>query len=127
MKFNSNEILPFYREREANGIFSQWYIADMTIDGRKFFCCEQYMMWSKAILFNDNIAAEKIMQAKTPGEIKKLGREVRNFDQEIWDKNKLNIVVKANYYKFTQNTNLLNQLMATENKILVEASPWDRI
>ena len=127
MIFNSNEMLPFYREREVNGIFSQWYVANMTIDGRKFFCCEQYMMWSKAILFNDSIVAEKIMQAKTPMEIKKLGREVSNFKQDIWDKNKLEIVIKANYHKFTQNSNLLNQLLATGDKVLVEASPWDKI
>ena len=99
MKFNSDEMLPFYREREANGIFSQWYRADMTIDGRKFFCCEQYMMWAKAILFDDSATAEKIMLAKTPKEIKKLGREVSNFDQAVWNENKLEIVIKANYNK----------------------------
>ena len=127
MKFNSDEMLPFYREREANGIFSQWYRADMTIDGRKFFCCEQYMMWSKAILFDDGETAEKIMLAKTPKEIKKLGREVSNFDQAVWDKNKLEIVIKANYNKFTQNGELLKRLLATGDRVLVEASPWDRI
>lgn len=85
------------------------------------------MMWSKAILFNDSEIAEKIMQAKTPKEIKKLGREVSDFDQAVWNKSKFEIVVKANYNKFTQNSELLKQLLATGDRVLVEASPWDRI
>lgn len=67
------------------------------------------------------------MLAKTPKEIKKLGREVSNFDQAVWNKNKLEIVIKANYNKFTQNSELLKQLLATGDRVLVEASPWDRI
>ena len=85
------------------------------------------MMWAKAILFDDSATAEKIMLAKTPKEIKKLGREVSNFDQAVWNENKLEIVIKANYNKFTQNGELLKQLLATGDRVLVEASPWDRI
>ena len=110
-------------------LYSQWYTANMTdpISGITFSCSEQYMMWQKAILFEDFDTAEKILKAKTPKEHKALGRIVSGFDAEIWDKNKYEIVCNACMLKFTQNPKLLGELLSTGNKILVEASPYDKI
>ncbi|NLL02275.1 MAG: NADAR family protein [Mollicutes bacterium] len=41
--------------------FSQWHKRDMIIDKKKFNCCEQWMMYSKAMLFKDLVIAEKIL------------------------------------------------------------------
>ena len=68
-----------------------------------------------------------ILQKNSPGEIKKLGRQVKNFNGEIWDKNKMNIVIKENILKFSQNVELKNFLISTGDKILVEAAPHDKI
>lgn len=110
-----------------NGIYSQWYQASMTIDGVLYNCCEQYMMHQKALLFNDIETAEKIMLTSHPRDQKELGRQVKNFDKNLWDKVNLQIVYKANYAKFTQNEDLKKQLLETGNKLLVEASPYDQI
>lgn len=110
-----------------NGIYSQWYEAPMTIDGVLYNCCEQYMMHQKALFFGDTETAEKIMLTSHPRDQKKLGREVKNFNKERWDKVNLQIVYKGNYSKFTQNDGLKSALLATGNKILVEASPYDQI
>lgn len=56
-----------------------------------------------------------------------MGRSVRNFDDTLWDKVKFNIVVEGNYLKFSQNRELGKYLKDTGSKILVEASPYDRI
>ena len=85
------------------------------------------MMYNKAILFGDTTIANKILQETTPKVIKSLGRKVRNFDENIWNKHKEEIVFKGNYLKFTQNKELKEELISTENKMLVEASPYDKI
>ena len=59
--------------------------------------------------------------------MKALGRKVRNFDPQVWDKVKYSIVLNGNYYKFTQNKEMMDFLLSTGDKILVEASPLDTI
>ena len=106
---------------------SQFYKCDFEEKGIKYNCCEQYMMAKKAELFDDKEILNEIMSESNPKVIKGLGRKVRNFDSEIWDKNRINIVKNGNYLKFTQNEELKEYLLSTNDAILVEASPYDRI
>lgn len=110
-----------------NGIYSQWYPSDFIIDNIKFNCCEQYMMYMKAKTFGDNETAEEILNTESPSVQKQLGRKVKNFDRDIWDEKCFSIVYQANYAKFSQNENLKQQLLETGDRILVEASPYDKI
>lgn len=111
----------------TNTCLSQWYDCYFTIDDIQYHTAEQYMMYQKAILFNDNEIALDILNSNNPREYKKLGRFVRNFNPSIWEENKYFIVVKGNVYKFLRNPELREYLFSTGNKILVEASPYDRI
>ena len=110
-----------------NGIYSQWHKAPMTIDGIEYNSCEQYMMHQKALLFDDEEIADLIMQEKNPKEQKKYGRQIRNFDKALWDKNCLAIVFEGNLAKFSQNPELKAEMLSTGDKIFVEASPLDHI
>ena len=110
-----------------NGIYSQWHKAPMTIDKIEYNSCEQYMMHQKALLFGDEDIAEQIMLETNPREQKKFGRQIQNFDKATWDKNCLAIVYEGNLAKFRQNQELLGQMLSTENRIFVEASPLDHI
>lgn len=85
------------------------------------------MMSKKALLFDDKEVFEQIMVSDEPNKIKSLGRKIRNFDEKIWNDVKYSIVLNGNYLKFTQNRNLMNFLLSTGDKILVEASPTDRV
>jgi len=106
-----------------NGIYSQWYRAQMEIDGIVYNSCEQYMMHQKALVFGDTEIADEIMKENNPREQKKFGRMIKNFDKVTWDSCCLGIVYRGNLAKFTQNTELGEQLLETGNRILVEASP----
>jgi ribA/ribD-fused uncharacterized protein len=110
-----------------NGIYSQWYQAPMTIDGVLYNCCEQYMMQQKALFFGDIDTAEKIMLTSHPRDQKELGRQVKNFNVDRWSKVNLRFVYKGNLAKFTQNEELKTELLATTDRLLVEASPYDQI
>jgi ribA/ribD-fused uncharacterized protein len=59
--------------------------------------------------------------------IKKLGREVANYNEAIWNGRRFNVVAVANREKFGQNEHLKAILMATGNTVMVEASPYDKI
>ena len=110
-----------------NGIYSQWYHSPFVIDGITFNTCEQYMMYKKAMLFGDENIANQILHEELPAAQKALGKQVKGFDRAIWDQHCFSIVYQGNYAKFTQNEDLKNQLLATEDDVIVEASPVDFI
>lgn len=110
-----------------SGIFSQWHKSNFTIGGITFNTAEQYMMYNKAILFNDFEIAHKILETNNPKTQKNLGRKVSNYNAEIWGNECDTIVYMGNYAKFTQNKKLLKELLDTGNTTLVEASPYDII
>ncbi len=110
-----------------NGIYSQWYSSRMTIDGIEYNCCEQYMMHQKALTFGDTIIAKMILESSDPKEQKALGRKVSGFNKDKWDDVCIGIVFKGNLAKFSQNELLKKTLLSTDDKILVEASPYDKI
>jgi ribA/ribD-fused uncharacterized protein len=110
-----------------DGPFSQWYPSFFKVDGIEYCCCEQYMMAKKALFFGDNDTHKKIMGTTSPKEQKKLGREVKNFNEGQWNKVAKDIVEEGNYAKFSQNKSLKDILLATKGTSLVEASPYDTI
>jgi len=107
--------------------FSQWQPSPFQVNAYHYSCAEQYMMAEKARLFGDEEVREEIMNTSDPKLMKALGRKVRNFDPQVWDKAKYSIVLNGNYYKFTQNKEMMDFLLSTGDKILVEASPLDTI
>ncbi|GGH57319.1 hypothetical protein GCM10008014_28860 [Paenibacillus silvae] len=107
--------------------FSQWHPADFIVNGLQYTSAEQYMMHQKALLFGDLKIAEQIMSTNSASVQKKLGRQVKGFDQTVWEAECQRIVYEGNQAKFTQNEELLAALLATRGTTLVEASPDDRI
>ena len=111
----------------SKSCFSQWWPCEFSDQDHTYRNAEQYMMAEKARLFNDQEIRAKILQNSEPGKIKALGREIQHFQQEIWDQEKFNIVKRGNYLKFSQNEDLKEFLLGTKERILVEASPVDKI
>ncbi|MGF6347747.1 NADAR family protein [Variovorax sp. W2I14] len=107
--------------------FSQWYEAPFTIEGIAYRTAEHFMMAGKARLFGDAATCEKIIAARTPGEAKKLGRQIHNFDEAAWLEARFDLVTRGNIAKFSQNAALSAFLLGTRRQVLVEASPVDPI
>ncbi|MDO4649694.1 MAG: TIGR02452 family protein, partial [Eubacteriales bacterium] len=117
----------FWKDNEENGCFSNWYLSDFVIEDFKYFCVEQYMMAQKAKLFHDADNYTAILRANTPADCKALGKKVTPFDSKVWNGACYEIVKTANRAKYEQNPNLKNNLLATGDSILAEASPFDQI
>eukprot|EP00746_Dinoflagellata_sp_MGD_P165028 gnl/MRDRNA2_/MRDRNA2_94063_c0_seq1.p1 gnl/MRDRNA2_/MRDRNA2_94063_c0~~gnl/MRDRNA2_/MRDRNA2_94063_c0_seq1.p1 ORF type:complete len:487 (+),score=106.06 gnl/MRDRNA2_/MRDRNA2_94063_c0_seq1:84-1544(+) len=117
----------FWKPGEKNGYLSNWYSSPFASDGVSFLCCEQYIMWSKAQLFQDFGAAKKILEANEPGKQKALGRAVKNFKEPMWEQHRQRILEQGLHAKFSQNQRLQDLLLSTAPARLAEASPKDNI
>ncbi|HEX8630171.1 MAG TPA: NADAR family protein [Catenuloplanes sp.] len=111
----------------GSGCLSQWWPAAFTVDGLRFTTAEHYLMWRKATLFGADDIATEILAAPHPHAAKNLGRQVAGFDEQRWVRHRYGIVVAGNLAKFDQHPDLWTFLLGTGGRVLVEASPVDRI
>ncbi|MEO0684147.1 MAG: NADAR family protein [Cyanobacteria bacterium J06649_11] len=140
-KNNGNEEFTFFWETRSP--FSQWHKSKFIgsiysivnkellpvefTEELEFSSAEQFMMYNKALLFLDREAAFKIIKTSNPRKQKALGRQVENFDEEIWNFARSEIVLRGNRLKFHQNEDLKYKLLETKGTTLVESSPDDKI
>jgi ribA/ribD-fused uncharacterized protein len=109
--------------------FSQWFdrtFAEPDDPSVVYKTAEHYMMYHKALLFDPSVA-QSILKAATPEEAKQRGREIKHFDRAVWARKSDGIVERGNYLKFGQNEDLKGYLLDTGEKVMVEASPTDRV
>ena len=102
------------------GCLGQWWPSSFTIDGTEYRCAEQWMMAEKARMFGDREMWEAIMASHSPKEMKALGRAVRGFQKEVWDARCYRLVLEGNLAKFSQDPVLLEYLLSSGERILVE-------
>ncbi|MFP3592099.1 NADAR family protein [Chryseobacterium sp. SIMBA_038] len=133
-KFQKKERIEFLffwghtvKEEITKACFSQWFPFQFEENGIEYKTAEHYMMAGKAKLFNDNEILEKILKSDSPNQAKNLGRKVKNFDPKLWNEQKYEIVKRGNLLKFSQNQKFKDFLLSTNDKFLVEASPYDTI
>jgi ribA/ribD-fused uncharacterized protein len=106
---------------------SQWWPAPFSLGGISYPTAEHFMMAEKARLFGDEDARAQVLRAGSPKAAKQLGRQVKNFKEQAWAEARFQLVVAGNLAKFSQNRELGKYLSGTGAKVLVEASPVDRI
>lgn len=124
-------IIYFWKPTEVPyGALSNWSLHSYIDDEENtILTSETGLMLPKCKLFDPtNIKLkQQILESSDPAFIKKLGRQVKNFDQKIWDQKKFQIMVNILKLKFSQNQQLKSLLLSTDMDILVEASPFDKI
>lgn len=131
MKITDKHVL-FWGEWPSNWYKTE-FETEVMIDGKKekktFYNSEQYFMFIKAVVFGDYETANKILATKDPKKAKQLGREVKNYDDEVWSRMRYKVMVDANKAKYGQNEELKKLILSDElkGKGFVEASPIDGI
>lgn len=106
---------------------SQWWPSPFTVDGVAYATAEHWMMAAKARLFEDAEAERRILAAGHPSQAKNAGRLVRGFDEAVWERERFRIVVEGGVHKFGAHPELREFLLNTGDRVLVEASPVDRV
>lgn len=104
---------------------SQWYDSPFTVNGVLYKTAEHWMMYRKAMQFDDFQSAKKVLNTETPKDAKYIGRNIRSYDNDVWYLPSYEMVRLGNIHKFNQHPQLLEYLLQQKNKVLVEASPYD--
>lgn len=107
--------------------FSQWARSPFEVEGHLYVTAEHWMMAQKALLFDDEPMFREILAAPSPAKVQALGRKVLHFQQAVWEEKRYEIVVQGNWHKFGQHEAMRRFLLDTGDRVLVEASPVDRI
>ena len=144
-KAKVEESIYFFGHTGPYGFLSNFYPAIFEDeDGETFVSSEQYFMWRKATFFEDEEMADKILEEVTIDDfdelstdgkkwkdkmmrVKKLGKNVRGFDEVSWKEERESAMLDGLKLKFDQNKHLNDNLINTGNKKLAEASPYDKI
>ncbi|MCX4988107.1 MULTISPECIES: NADAR family protein [unclassified Streptomyces] len=113
--------------RLGSSCLSQWWPSPFVVEGVTYATAEHWMMASKARLFGDAEAERQAIEAPNPALAKKAGRLVRDFDNAVWERERFEIVVEGSVHKFGAHPGLRAFLLGTGGRVLVEASPMDRI
>lgn len=111
----------------GQGCLSQWWPAPFEAGGVRYATAEHWMMAGKARLFGDAEAERRAIAAVHPKQAKDVGRSVRGFDEEVWAAHRFELVVRGGVLKFGQHPALRDYLLGTGSRVLVEASPVDRV
>jgi ribA/ribD-fused uncharacterized protein len=123
MKTTDRMVL-FWRTAE---IYSNWHPAAFVENGMQFANTEQYMMWRKAKLFGNDALAADMLVVSNPRKLKAMGRAVQGYRAHVWERERMPMMVRGCYLKFWQNPAMRDELLATGERMLVEASPDDDI
>lgn len=110
-----------------NGPFSNFHHSFFYYRNQKFSSSEAAFMYAKALEFNDQVSATKLLNTTLkPYEAKAIGREVKGFNNTVWDKVRYLRMLEVLREKF-KNHVLRNILLSTGNTVLTECNPRDNI
>ena len=107
--------------------FSNFHSATFTLDGATYNCSEQYYCSEKALAFNAKKIAASIKRMKSPVRMKSTakGHHINGYQQKDWYTKAQMVLTKACLAKFSQNPELRDELLATGQNRLAEASLFD--
>jgi ribA/ribD-fused uncharacterized protein len=119
----------YFYDNYLSNFYNSPFTAPLTLTGTNFLFqnSEQYFMACKALKFEDYLILMNILNSPKPSTVKKLGKEIKNFDVNVWDSCKYNAMYRACYFKFFQNPTLRLKLLETTGKTLVEAALDDKV
>ena len=117
----------FHLPEEPYGFLSNWYLSQIDLDGVHYSSMEQYIMYQKCVLFGDRTTARNVLLTDDPSEQQKLGKLCSGYINGIWGGARQAIAIRGLLAKFSQNADLKEQLLNTNDAYLVECAHSDKI
>uniref|UniRef100_A0A914M7B5 NADAR domain-containing protein n=1 Tax=Meloidogyne incognita TaxID=6306 RepID=A0A914M7B5_MELIC len=102
--------------------FDNRFRSCFTLLGKTFSSVEQFFIWQKARFFGDLEIAEEVLMLDNPITIRRIGKRIRGYNQIEWNSVRNKVMYTGLWAKFTQNTQLFNQLRATGDGLIAQAS-----
>ena len=118
------EPVVFFSKLPENKEFSNFYAVDFQMDGILMKSAEHAFQYYKAKTFGDEEIAEKILKAKSAQSAKSFGKKVKNFNEEVWNAKKDDVMKQIVRAKFSV-PELRVKLLETGTRPMVEANPRD--
>ena len=127
MKDGKNKMICFHDPVKEYGFLSNWYMSDFIEDGRPYTSVEQYLMYGKAVVFKDEEMQQAILSTQDVAEIKQYGRQVKGYNETVWNGLRQLVLYRGLWLKFSQSEELKQKLIDTGNELLVECARTDKI
>ena len=105
-----------------NNPFSNFHACEFTINGRTYINTEQYIQSEKAKHFKDSTTIQQILSAKSGLDCKRLSKNIKNYRHDEWIRVAKGLSEPGIIAKFNQNPQLIELLMKTDDKLIVESS-----
>lgn len=118
------EPIRFYRPEHPCGCCSNYSLHAVVIDGLTFMTSEHYYQWVKHVTM-DPAYAERIRLAPTPGKAWRLANDRTHPQRADWERIKDDVMRLVVLCKFMQHEECKRELLATGDRMLIEASPRD--
>lgn len=95
---NEEGYLFLWKDTHEYGFLCQWFYSPFTHGGMTFATAEQFIMYGKARVLNDDGMAYEMLNTpeKHPEDYKKMGIMVKNLDVNIWTSKCVDIVITGN-------------------------------
>ena len=116
---SDEETLAFFGELNP---LSNFHPCKFELEGETFNSSEQYIQWTKARFCGDNIACDRILNCDDAADCKEVSRDIVNLNRKGWIDAAESLCFKGIQAKFNQNEHLMEILLSTGEKNLVEAS-----
>lgn len=117
----------FHKPEEPNGYLSNWYSSPFDLDGEHFSSVEQYIMYRKCMIFGDENAAKAILKTEDPAQQQAIGRAAKGYVGHVWAGMRQVVLLRGLRAKFSQNIDLKQKLLDTDDAYLVECAGTDKI
>jgi len=120
-------VAPITEFRGEYFFLSNYYTQPFLWRRIEFQSAEQAFAYAKTFFatgrMDGNLFAQDILNAKSPGDAKKLGRRVR-IDVDEWDKHKVMYMREIVHAKFASGNDISGKLSRTGAAMLVEGNDW---
>ena len=117
----------FHKPDEPHGYLSNWYPSPFDLDGEHFSSVEQYIMYKKCMVFGDEKSAKAVLETEDTAQQQAIGRNASGYNGHVWAGMRQMVVFRGLMAKFSQNEDLKQNLLNTDNAYLVECAGSDKI
>lgn len=118
----------FYDQRPFDFVLPPELCALPLAEAERTVSCtfsEKAIMLCKAAAFGDNRSFQQMCASRDPADCKRLGRNVRGFDDKVWRRIVCSVAFEVVWQKFSKSPELQQCLLGTGEKLIVEATRND--